>query len=220
MAGKRIIAVVGCHAEGEQGDVITGGVLPPAGDTMMGSDLKRGDILFYRETELPPGRYIVNTVAYDAATAGISAYSSSIDVPTADETKLRLSSVVIINRVERLGASDQNLKSPLRFGEVLIYPNTGEPLRKSTSKQLALYFTTYPSAGSTAAPRLAIDVLQNGKPLAHTAGSLPAADATGAIQYASALPLDALQPGDYELKITVNDGRSSATRSAHFSVAL
>ena len=35
MAGRRIISVVGCHAEGEQGDVITGGVLPPRGDTMM-----------------------------------------------------------------------------------------------------------------------------------------------------------------------------------------
>ena len=35
MAGRRIISVVGCHAEGEQGDVITGGVLPPPGDTMM-----------------------------------------------------------------------------------------------------------------------------------------------------------------------------------------
>ena len=39
MAAKRIIAVVGCHAEGEQGDVITGGVLPPPGDTMMAKKL-------------------------------------------------------------------------------------------------------------------------------------------------------------------------------------
>ena len=39
MAGNRIIAVVGCQAEGEQGDVITGGVLPPAGDTMMAKKL-------------------------------------------------------------------------------------------------------------------------------------------------------------------------------------
>jgi trans-L-3-hydroxyproline dehydratase len=39
MAGRRIITVVGCHAEGEQGDVITGGVLPPAGDTMMAKKL-------------------------------------------------------------------------------------------------------------------------------------------------------------------------------------
>ena len=35
MPTKRTITVVGCHAEGEVGDVITGGVLPPSGATMM-----------------------------------------------------------------------------------------------------------------------------------------------------------------------------------------
>ncbi|MFO1151621.1 MAG: proline racemase family protein [Alsobacter sp.] len=35
MRSKLSIRVVGCHAEGEIGDVIVGGVLPPAGRTMM-----------------------------------------------------------------------------------------------------------------------------------------------------------------------------------------
>ena len=35
MRTKTSIRVVGCHAEGEIGDVIVGGVLPPAGRTMM-----------------------------------------------------------------------------------------------------------------------------------------------------------------------------------------
>jgi proline racemase len=39
MVTKRIISVVGCHAEGEQGDVITGGVLPPPGNSMMDKKL-------------------------------------------------------------------------------------------------------------------------------------------------------------------------------------
>ena len=34
MTFSRMISVVGCHAEGEVGDVIVGGVLPPAGATM------------------------------------------------------------------------------------------------------------------------------------------------------------------------------------------
>ncbi|HLI10848.1 MAG TPA: proline racemase family protein [Alphaproteobacteria bacterium] len=34
MKAKRVISVVGCHAEGEVGDVITGGVLSPPGATM------------------------------------------------------------------------------------------------------------------------------------------------------------------------------------------
>jgi len=35
MQARRVITVVGCHAEGEVGDVITGGVLPPAGADML-----------------------------------------------------------------------------------------------------------------------------------------------------------------------------------------
>ena len=34
MRANRVIQLVGCHAEGEVGDVIVGGVLPPAGDTV------------------------------------------------------------------------------------------------------------------------------------------------------------------------------------------
>ena len=34
MRSRRMLSVVGCHAEGEVGDVIVGGFLPPAGATM------------------------------------------------------------------------------------------------------------------------------------------------------------------------------------------
>lgn len=34
MRARRVISVVGCHAEGEIGDVIVGGVLPPSGATL------------------------------------------------------------------------------------------------------------------------------------------------------------------------------------------
>lgn len=34
MRTLRVVTVVGCHAEGEIGDVIVGGILPPAGDTV------------------------------------------------------------------------------------------------------------------------------------------------------------------------------------------
>ncbi|NNK99284.1 MAG: hypothetical protein HKO88_09550, partial [Xanthomonadales bacterium] len=34
MRMSRVIEIVGCHAEGEVGDVIVGGVEPPPGDTL------------------------------------------------------------------------------------------------------------------------------------------------------------------------------------------
>jgi proline racemase len=39
MLTSRVITVVGCHAEGEIGDVITGGVRPPPGETMLAKKL-------------------------------------------------------------------------------------------------------------------------------------------------------------------------------------
>jgi VWFA-related protein len=179
---------------------------------------RRGEVLFYRETELPPGRYTIEAVAYDAPAGKMSARSSKIDVASAAEAKLRLSSIVILKRVERLSASDQNVNNPFRFGDVLIYPNTGEAVRKSAAKQIAFFFTAYPAGGSTDKPKLRIEVLQNGKALGQTSADLPAPDAIGRIQYASELPLNSFQPGAYELRITVNDGKSSVTRSAYFSI--
>ena len=34
MQSRRLVQIVGCHAEGEVGDVIVGGVAPPPGDTL------------------------------------------------------------------------------------------------------------------------------------------------------------------------------------------
>jgi hypothetical protein len=47
---------------------------------------------------------------------------------------------------------------------------------------------------------------------------LGAPDAQGRIQYASALPIDSLSPGTYDLKITVKDGQNSVSRSQSFII--
>jgi hypothetical protein len=107
----------------------------------------------------------------------------------------------------------------LHFGEVILYPNLGEPLHKATSKQLAFYFTAWPARGSNEKPRLTIEVQQNGRTIAQTPAELAAADESGQIRHVSALPLDSFQPGTYELKITVQDARSSVSRSTPFTIA-
>jgi len=179
---------------------------------------RKGEIIFYRETDLPPGRYTVETVAYDAANGKASAQTANLEVTSANAAALRLSSVVLLKRAERLTAADQKKNNPFHFGEVLIYPNTGEPLRKSAIKQLAFFFTAYQAKNATSTPKLTIEVVRNGQVVGRTAADLPAADASGRIQHASALPLDNFQPGAYELRITVKDGPTSVARSTPFTV--
>jgi 5-hydroxyisourate hydrolase-like protein (transthyretin family) len=179
---------------------------------------RQGDILLYRETQLAPGRYKIEAVAYDALTSRAGVGVSMVEVVPGDSAKPRLSSVVLIKRAERVSNADQNSANPFRFGEVLIYPNVGEPVRKSVNPQLALFLTVYPSKETPAAPKIRVELLREGKSLALSSADLPAADAAGRIQYASTLPVERLQPGDYELKVTVRDQHSSMTRLEHFTL--
>jgi VWFA-related protein len=180
---------------------------------------KRGEILFYREAQLGPGKYTVDAVGYEAPTGKAGVASANVDVPGVDAAALRLSSVVVLKRAERLSPADQKENNPFHYGEVLIYPNMGEAINKS-AKQLAFFFDVYTARGASNPPKLTIEVDQGGKPMAQASQDLPAADAGGRIQYASALPIDGFKPGDYLLKITVTDGKSSASRSVGFSVQL
>ncbi|PWT88947.1 MAG: hypothetical protein C5B55_12215 [Blastocatellia bacterium] len=180
---------------------------------------KKGDVLFYREAQLSPGTYTVEMIAYDGSTEKVSVRNSAVEIPGLDDTKPRLSSVAILRRADRLTAEEQKRDQPFRFGELLVYPNLGEPILKSQNKQLAYFFTAWPAKGVAANLQLTLEILQNNRSLAKTSGQLPAADELGQIKYASSFPLDKFQSGGYELKVTVSDGTNSVSRSTKFIVA-
>ena len=137
--------------------------------------------------------------------------------PDADESKPRISTVAVLKRAEKLNAEEQK-DQPFRFGELLVYPNLGETVKKSVTKELAFFITAWPAKGSQTPLKLTLQILQNNKPLGQTSADLPAPDAQGQIKYASAIPLDKFQPGVFELKVTVSDGKNNVSRSTEFTL--
>ena len=178
----------------------------------------RGEVLFFRETELPAGKYKLETVAYDGIAKKASVGSVNLDLPPVEETKLRMSSVMLLKRAERLTEQERRRDNPFHFGEVIVYPNLGNPLRKSVTKQLAFAFTAWPATGSTEKLTMTLEILQNGASKGKIAGDLPAPDESGRVKYASALPLEGFSPGPYEMKVTVKQGPASTSNSAQFKV--
>lgn len=179
---------------------------------------KKGNVLFYRELQLPPGKYRVQVIAYDTATGQANVSFTPLEITSTDETKPRLSSVAVLKRAERLTLGEQQQDRPLRFGELLVYPNLGERIDRNATKQLAYFFTAWPGKGATKPLQVTLEILQNNRPVGKTAGELPPADERGQIKYASSFPLDKFSPGVFELKVTVSDGVNSATRSTSFNV--
>jgi VWFA-related protein len=180
---------------------------------------KRGDVLYFQETDLRPGRYTLEAVAWDSLAKKASVRTATVDVPGFAEGALRLSSLVLLKRVEKLTPAEQGRDNPLYFGEMILYPNMGEPFRKSVTPNLAFYFTAYGSPGDAAPRQALVELLKGNTVAAKLPMPLPAADAGGRIQQAATLPMQALAPGDYTLKVTVASATQSASRQTRFVVA-
>ena len=177
---------------------------------------RAGDILFYREAELPPGKYTLDAVAYDATSTISSVKSFPLEVPSPGPTGAALSSLVVIDHVERVPAGERDPKNPLYFGDTLVYPSMGDPLRRA-AKIMGFYFTAQAPAS---ARKALLEITRAGQVVNRLTLDLPAPDASGRIQHAGTLPLDLFTPGDYELRVTLLDGTQRlATRSTSLAVA-
>jgi VWFA-related protein len=171
---------------------------------------KKGDILFYREPDLQPGVYTVESIVFDAAANRGSARIATLTVPKLAPESLGMSSLVLVGRTEELGPKDTPGASPLSVGKTLLYPNLGEPIVNSASRELPFYFSLY---GNTAGATASAQLLRNGQVLAEA--PIPLAASTGPrVQHVGHFPIGALPPGTYQLRIRVGD----LSRSAYFTL--
>src|SRR5262245_13278941 len=180
------------------------------------AEAKRNGLNYYREAELPTGGYEIEIIVHDASSAKASMHRIPLEVAAEGESKLSLSSVIIVASASQAPANRQ-ADNLFVAGDLLLVPNLGAPIRKSVSKQLPFFFTVRPAKGSVA-PTAELEIVQSGNSLAKLPLPLPAADASGRIQFASALPLDSLSAGSYELKISVSDAKGAVSRSTSFTV--
>jgi VWFA-related protein len=182
---------------------------------------KKGEILFYRELELPSGAYQFETIVYDALSEKASARISTVAVPGLDAPRLRMSSLVLVSRTEQTPkaaapANPDRTPPPFYYGDLLLYPNVGEPLVKGKDEALSFYFVVYPAPGRCACAAR-ISLLRNGTSIAEASRELTTKD-TKRLQHVGNLPIADLPAGTYELRVTVTDSQDQQTRTAFFTV--
>jgi len=176
-----------------------------------------GDVLLFRQLDLEPGTYTLEYVVHDAIGTRSGAGVLPMTVPDARQGQLRMSSLVIVQRTERLPATERTGTNPLYYEDLLLYPNLGEPMSKRATKALSFFFAVIPASGD-ARPRAALELLQGGRIVGHAPLELPVPAADGRIQHVSQLPLASVPPGEYELRIVVTQGSQRQARSATVGV--
>jgi VWFA-related protein len=189
-----------------------------SGDVKDMEAAKRGTILFYREPLLAPGVYTVESIAFDALAGNGSARVSTLTVASAESQALGLSSVVFVDHVEQIdGAPPDHTERPAPFfvGQTLVFPNIGDPVMKTTTKDLPFFFTIY--RGASGPLTATAQLLRNGGIVAEAPLEI-AASTEPRIQQLDRFPVSGLAPGTYQLRITVASGPQRVAESAYFTL--
>ena len=177
---------------------------------------RSGEILFYRQPELEPGVYHLEAIVHDAIGHRASARLSTITVPAVSGARIAASTLVLVRQIERVPAADRTVSLPFYYGELLLYPNAGEPLRKGRDTEVLFYFALYSRPGSN--PDAALEILHSGRSLASLPIELPDA-AEGRVQHLGKLPIDKFPAGTYELRLRLRNGGEEHLRTAFFTIA-
>ncbi len=117
--------------------------------------------------------------------------------------QLRLSSVILLRKSEKLTAEEMGRDNPLYFGDAILYPNMGEAVRKSTTPALGFFFSAYVPPGVTAPKQAQVEIMKGTTSLARLPLTLQAPNSAGRIQHAAGLPVQALEAGEYAIRVSV-----------------
>jgi hypothetical protein len=178
---------------------------------------KNGEILFYRQPELDPGVYTLEAIVHDAAADRASARLSTLTVPKASAASTPLSTLVVVRRIEKTELGERTASAPFYYGDLLLYPNAGEPLKKGRDAELVFYFAFHRQAAGD--PSATLEILHSGRAIASMPLELPRTVQDGRVQHVGKLPVDQFPPGTYELRLRLRTGADEQLRSAYFTIA-
>ena len=184
-------------------------------------EVKKRPQIYNRLLLLTPGKYTLEAVAQDSASGKASALRMPFEVPEVNEQKMRISSVVLSRGVNPLTEEQkkQGADHPLYLeGQAYFVPNVTQTFSQSKDKNLLIHFNVYLPRDAAARVNAALMFLTDGKIYTQADGSLPDADGTGRIAYATSFGTENFPPGEYDLRVTVSDGTHRASSTTHFII--
>jgi VWFA-related protein len=172
----------------------------------------RSDFMTYEQSvSLPAGRYTIETAVVDQE--GNRASTKVLEIDNQDQNGLGVSDLALVHIVQDLKRApipDDPFEIPGKRASPFVstaLPAGADPF---------VYFVVYPAKNSAAVPSLSAQFIKDGHVLASQKTALPAPDESGAIP----MTIRAVrEPGDYEVKITVQQGSGSVERSLKYTIA-
>ena len=175
------------------------------------AEFERGEVTVTLPLFLPAGRYRVEAVVKDLDSEAASTRKIALVVPSAGA----LSDIVLVRSLQPAG-ENRDVMDPLQFPGGKITPEMNSTIVKSRGAAEGIYFALYP--GRDAKPDVRISLSRNGELVTAARPNLPPAESDGSVQVWSPIPFGGLDPGVYEIQVTVAQGGATARRALAIAV--
>jgi len=166
---------------------------------------------YSKAVNLPPGQYTVDAAVVDQL--GNRASTGVTQIDNREQRGLGMSDITLVRRLENLGRAP-DAADPFEFAGKRVLPFVTADLYAGGVP--FLYFVVYPQKDNPAKAELRTRFLKDGRVVIARRIPLPAPDSSGSIP--EVLTGDS-SPGSHEVKITVVQGKESAERSFHYTIA-
>jgi VWFA-related protein len=178
--------------------------------------LRQGDLIYTQWVELPPGLYTLESAVLDTEGSKSGVKRATFEVPKPEQ--LTLSSISLVRRVERASA-DRDPLNPLEYRGGKVVPALAGTAKHGTDT--SFYFVLYPASTSdgkvdlSVKPSVTVQFYLDGKLIADAVPPLTWNETARAIPVFLAARFE---PGQYMVKVLVEQGTFEAERSAAFVV--
>jgi VWFA-related protein len=176
--------------------------------------LRQGSAVFIRSFTLPPGDYVMQAAALDQQSKQRGVEQSPIAV--ARPSGLAISTPAFIKRTEAIAAGALPSSDPFRVGDTRMVPYVATP--EVRSGDLPLFLMVYPAATEPPPANVLLEFSRQGKVTGRSTPALSAPDKQGHISFVAPIPVSRFPPGEYDLRVAVQQGSQTVEESVKFTV--
>lgn len=181
--------------------------------------------VYQKSVVLPPGRYKIDMVVRDITSGHTGVVHHGFEVPQYSQEKMITSSLIIADLLEPLRG--RVAAGPFIVGSNKVRPNVSQVFK--TNQNLGVYLQVYNVQIDQTTLQPAVDVeyviTKNGQEVLRLKedGKNGISDLSGSGQQiilGRSIPLTSLEPGDYEVTVSITDrvGRQTLTPKTNFTV--
>jgi VWFA-related protein len=171
-------------------------------------------ITFRRQFSVPPGDYVLESVALDAHGGKIVAQRENVAIPAVAKG-LALGDLLLVRSIDPTASEAGD---PLRYAEGTVIPNLSGHVSKAASPKISLFFDLHADPGSSEAPALSMELRRDDVLAATVPLKLTLDPKRQTIPYMFALGTTGLSPGQYKVTVILTQGGQNVSNSVRFTL--